>query len=167
MNRIWMKLLFVFVGLIGTVGAAEPVSKPRRVYADIVGDMLHIGHIEFFKKARAFGDYLIIGVLSDEDVASYKRVPILTLEERVAVIKACRYVDEVIVAPPLRTTEEWLKEHEIDVVVHGDDFNPDLLMDQYGVPIQMGIFKSVPYTPGISTTNVIQRILQRFCNAGS
>jgi cytidyltransferase-like protein len=164
MVRWWLKLLFIFAGLAGNLIADEPVSKSRRVYADVVGDMMHVGHVEFFKKARTFGDYLIIGVLSDEDVASYKRVPILTLEERVAVIKACRYVDEVIVAPPLRTTEEWLKEHEIDVVVHGDDFNPDLLMDQYGVPIHMGIFKSVPYTPGISTTNVIERIKQRFCN---
>lgn len=136
--------------------------KPIRIYADIVGDLLHAGHIEFFKNARTFGDYLIIGVLSDEDVASYKRVPILTLEERVTVIKACRYVDEVIVAPPLRTTEEWLKEHDIDLVVHGDDFNPELLMDQYGVPITMGIFRSVPYTKGISTTDIINRIKERF-----
>lgn len=141
--------------------ATNPV-KPGRVYADIVGDLLHAGHIEFFKNARAFGDYLIIGVLSDEDVASYKRVPILTLEERVAMIQACRYVDEVIVAPPLRTTEEWLKEHEIDIVVHGDDFNPELLIDQYGVPIQLGIFRTVPYTKGISTTNIIERIKDRF-----
>lgn len=136
--------------------------KPTRVYADIVGDLLHAGHIEFFKNARAFGDYLIIGVLSDEDVASYKRVPVLTLEERVTMIRACKYVDEVIVAPPLRTTEEWLKEHEIDIVVHGDDFNPELLMDQYGVPITLGIFRTVAYTKGISTTDIIGRIKERF-----
>lgn len=135
--------------------------RPVRVYADVVGDMLHMGHIEFFKKARAHGDYLIIGVLSDEDVASYKRIPIMTMKERAAVIEACKYVDEVILAPPLRTTEEWLKEHRIDIVVHGDDFNKEALMDQYGVPFQMGILRLVPYTKGISSTNVIERIKYR------
>jgi cytidyltransferase-like protein len=164
-RRIIRKLLFLglFVGFFAgsLLRADEAQARPKRVYADIVGDMLHLGHVEFFKKARSFGDYLVIGVLSDEDVASYKRVPILTLEERVAMIKACRYVDEVIVAPPLRTTEEWLKEHQIDVVVHGDDFNPDLLMDQYGAPLRMGIFKAVPYTLGISSTNIIERIKER------
>ncbi len=137
-------------------------KKPVRVYADIVGDLFHAGHVEFFKKAKELGDELIIGVLSDEDVYSYKRVPILTLAERAAVIGACKYVDEVVLAPPLRLTEEWIHEHRIDLVVHGDDFNQDLLMDQYGTSIEMGIFRSVPYCKGISTTNIIQRIIDRY-----
>ncbi len=164
MFKRWISCLALPLLLVATALAEEPAKKPVRVYADIVGDLMHVGHVEFFKNARAFGDYLIIGVLADDVVDSYKRIPILTLEERVAVIQACRYVDEVIVAPPLRTTEEWLKEHEIDLVVHGDDFNPELLMDQYGAPIRMGIFRTVPYTPGISTTNIIQRIRDRFCS---
>jgi len=162
MLRKTLNLIFVFLVITTSSQSEEERSSPKRVYADIVGDLLHAGHIEFFKNARSFGDYLIIGVLADEDVASYKRVPILSLEERVSVIKACKYVDEVIVAPPLRTTEAWLKEHQIDVVVHGDDFNEELLLDQYGAPIKMGIFKMVPYTKGISTTEIIQRIKDRF-----
>ncbi|MBS0653718.1 MAG: adenylyltransferase/cytidyltransferase family protein, partial [Verrucomicrobia bacterium] len=152
----------VSMGLCAEPFADESQHRPKRVYADIVGDLFHAGHIEFFKKAKECGDYLIICVLSDEDVESYKRVPILTLQERAAVISACRYVDEVIVAPPLRLTKEWIEEHEIDLVVHGDDFNPDMLMDQYGVSIEMGIFKAVPYTRGISTTNIINRIVERY-----
>ena len=139
-------------------------SKEIRVYADIAGDLLHMGHVEFFKKAKEIGDYLIIGVLSDEDIASYKRVPILTLEERVEMVAACRYVDEVIIAPPLRLTPEWILEHQIDYVVHGDDFNPDLLKDQYGASLDLGIFRSVPYTRGISTTQILQRIADRLSN---
>lgn len=139
----------------------EEERSQRRVYADIVGDLLHAGHLEFFKQAKQFGDYLIIGVLSDEDVESYKRVPILKLEERVAMVRGCRYVDEVIVAPPLRLTKEWITDHRIDYVVHGDDFNPELLFDQYGVSMEMGIFRLVPYTKGISSTEIIQRIIDR------
>lgn len=138
-------------------------SRPVRVYADISGDLFHAGHVAFLKRAKAFGDELVIGVLSDEDIESYKRTPILTLQERVTVIEACRYVDEVIAAPPLCASKQWLKEHQIDVVVHGDDFDPtsSLAMSQYGPAIEMGIFVTVPYTKGISTTEIIKRVQQR------
>lgn len=139
-------------------------KQPKRVYVDVCADLMHAGHVAFFKNARALGDYLIVGVLSDDDIASYKRVPILTLEERVAEVQACRYVDEVIAAPPLILTEEWIREHRIDVVAHGDDFNPDTLLYWYGVPIRLGIFQTLPYTKGISTTDIIQRIRNRYCN---
>ncbi|HSX03540.1 MAG TPA: adenylyltransferase/cytidyltransferase family protein [Rhabdochlamydiaceae bacterium] len=161
---MFKKIMFCFfVCFFSMNGYADPGvhSRPVRVYADIVGDLFHMGHVEFFKNAKAYGDYLIIGVLSDESVASYKRIPILTLEERVAVIKACKYVDEVIAAPPLRTTKEWLEEHQIDIVVHGDDFNKEQLLDQYTAPIEMDIFKIVPYTRGISSTDIIKRIKER------
>jgi cytidyltransferase-like protein len=154
------KFLFVSVW----VSAVFANERPVRVYADIVGDLFHAGHVEFFKKARAFGDVLVIGILADDTVESYKRTPILTLEERAAVIGACRYVDEVIVDPPLRLTEEWIREHEIDFVVHGDDFNQATLRDQYGVALDLGIFRSVPYTKGVSTTEIIGRVLERFCH---
>ncbi len=160
------KMLFLIGALLVgsfSLDAEEASLKLKRVYVDVVGDLPHLGHIEFYKKAKAEGDYLIVGVHSDEDVASYKRVPILTLRERVAMVEALRVVDEVIPAAPLKITEEWLNERHIDVVVHGDDFvaNPVLLNEQYGAPIRMGIFKMVPYTQGISTTDIIQRIQRR------
>ncbi len=137
-------------------------KNPARVYVDIVGDLFHAGHVEFFKKAKAFGDYLIVGVLADDVVEEYKREPILTLQERVKVIEACKYVDKVIVAPPLRLTEELIDHLQIDYVVHGDDFNKDLLEDQYGAALKRGIFRTVPYTSGISSTSIIQRIVTRY-----
>lgn len=139
-----------------------PEQKQIRVYADMVGDLFHAGHVEFFKKARAFGNYLIVGVHANDVVEGYKRNPILTLEERVAVISACRYVDEVVIAAPLNPSAEFLKEHQIDYVVHGDDFNPELVHAQYEEAIKLGIFRSVPYTPGISSTQIIKRIVDRY-----
>lgn len=131
------------------------------VYVDIVGDLFHAGHVEFLKKAKSFGNYLIVGVLADDVVEGYKRVPVISLEDRVKVIEACRYVDQVIVAPPLRLTDEMVETLGINYVVHGDDFNKDLLEDQYGVSLKRGIFRTVPYTPGISTTTIIQRVIYR------
>lgn len=136
-------------------------EKQTRVYVDIVGDLFHAGHVEFFKKARSFGNYLIVGVLGDSTVEEYKRRPVLSLDDRVKVIEACKYVDEVVVNPPLRLTEEMVRDLRIDYVVHGDDFNKDLLEDQYGLALKLGIFRTVPYTPGISTTTIIHRIVER------
>lgn len=149
---------------IGGLAAEQQAFKQTRVYVDIVGDLFHSGHVEFLKKAKAFGDYLIVGVLADDVVEGYKRVPILTLEERVSAISACRFVDEVVVAPPLRLTHELIQQLQIDYVVHGDDFNMDLIHDQYGVAFELGIFRTVPYTAGISTSNIIQRIVKRHQN---
>ncbi len=155
-------LILFFLVISFCSGFAEEPKKTGRVYVDVVGDLFHAGHVEFFRKAKAFGDYLIVGVLADEVVEEYKRTPVLSLEERVQAIRGCKYVDEVIIAPPLRLTEEMVREHRIDYVVHGDDFNKDLLEDQYGVSLKLGIFRTVPYTKGISTTEIIKRITSRY-----
>lgn len=157
---VYRRFLLCFLAFLFPLAAKE---GPTRVYADISGDLFHAGHVAFFKQARKLGDVLVVGVLSDEAIASFKRIPILSLEERVAVIQACRYVDEVIVAPPLCASIEWLKEHQIDLVVHGDDFDPSspIALEQYGPSIELGIFVTVPYTKGISTTEIIQRVKER------
>ncbi len=61
----------------------EPACTTR-VYVDMVGDLFHAGHVAFLREARSHGDWLVVGVLSDETAASYKRRPIMTLAERVA-----------------------------------------------------------------------------------
>lgn len=153
----WKGVICLFLVCFGSAYADDP----KRVYVDVVADLMHPGHVEFFKNARQFGDYLIVGVHADADVKSYKRVPILTMEERVALVSACKYVDEVYEGAPLRITEDFIKKMKIAVVVHGDDFNPATLQEWYGVPIRLGIFKTVPYTKGVSTTEIIQRVKER------
>jgi len=128
-----------------------------RVYADMVADLFHHGHVAFLKQARALGDYLIVGVSGDDDATDGKRHPILTVEERVAVMAACRYVDEAIPNAPWRIDSDWIAQHHIDLVVHGDDYSKQELDYYYKVPIEMGIFRPIPYTYGISTTEIILR----------
>ena len=129
-----------------------------RIYVDMVGDLFHFGHVNLLKKASELGDHLIVGVHSDKTVESYKRLPIMTMEERIATIFSCRYVDEVIPDAPLIIDLKWIKKHNIHLVVHGDDFSEDLLQLCHKIPIEMGIFKKVPYTPGISTTDITNRL---------
>ena len=129
-----------------------------RVYADMAADLFHYGHVEFLKKARALGDYLLVGVHSDDILESYKRRPVLTMEERVASVAGCRHVDEVLPNAPLLIDAAWIEEHSIHLVVHGDNFTKDQLERFYRIPIEMGMFRTITYTPGISTSDLIRRI---------
>lgn len=129
-----------------------------RVYADMVADLFHSGHVEFLRRARALGDELVVGVHSDRDCEWYKRRPVLTLDERVALVRACRYVDRVIPGAPLLISEAYLRELGVDLVVHGDDMDEALLRRLYPVPSALGILRTVPYTQGISSRSLEERV---------
>ncbi len=132
-----------------------------RVYADMVADLFHYGHAEFLSRARELGDQLIVGIHSDDAVATYKRVPVLTMAERIRVVESCQCVDEAIPDAPLTVSEEWVTRHQIDLVVHADDFSPEVARRFYAYPMQAGIYRTVPYTRDISTTDIIERIRKR------
>jgi glycerol-3-phosphate cytidylyltransferase-like family protein len=102
------------------------------------------------------GDQLVVGVLSDETAAAYKRRPIMTLVERVAVIEACRYVDEVIADAPDHLTQGFLDVHQLALVVHGDDVDP--AAEVYEAAAKTGRLRLVPRTGTISTTDLIARV---------
>ena len=136
--------------------------KPVRVYVDMVADLFHYGHVNFLKQAKSYGDVLIVGVFSDADVESYKRKPVLSMEERIKSLQGCKYVDEVLGNAPLRVTKKWLEKHTIDLVIHGDDFDQEKIEYYYGAAIETGKFKMIPYTKGISTSNLLARLKKRF-----
>ena len=137
------------------------MTEPTRVYVDMVGDLFHAGHVALLRAARELGDHLVVGVLSDETAAAYKRRPIMTLAERVAVIEACRYVDEVIPDAPDPLTPDFLREHDLALVVHGDDLDAVAAAEVYGPAVETDRLHLVPRSGAISTTDVIARVLSR------
>jgi glycerol-3-phosphate cytidylyltransferase-like family protein len=152
-----------------------------RVYTDIVGDLFHGGHVSFFErvreKATAIAEdrstngvvpqiELVVGLMSDDEAAAYKRQPVLTLAERTRVVEACRHVDIVIPGCPAKVNLEFIADNHISLVVHGDDFDEPTMRKHYDVPIDLGIFATVPYSndPGrgeVTTTAIIERIVSR------
>jgi cytidyltransferase-like protein len=132
-----------------------------RVYVDMVADLFHYGHAEFLRQAQMRGDVLVVGIHSDETVQGYKRAPVMTMEERMRVVSACRFVDEVLPDAPLAVTEDWIRRHDIDLVVHGDDLDEETLSLMYAVPRDLGILRLVPYTAGISTSDIVDRVRRR------
>jgi cytidyltransferase-like protein len=137
---------------------------PSRVYADGVFDLFHAGHLEFLRKAKAAGGpgaVLVIGVITDED-AGWKRPPVIPHVQRVALVRNCRLVDEVVTRPPLQLTGKFLDEQKISCVVHGDD---DLQEEFFRAPRARGIMRYVPYQRdgpyAVSTSDLIARIRAR------
>ena len=129
----------------------------KRVYTDMAADMFHVGHLNLIKRAKSLGDYLIVGVHSDDDIGQYKRRPIIPQEDRYEMVRSCRYVNEIIEAAPLVMTKDFLLDNKIDLVVRGDDVTPEHLRQQ-AAPIEMGMMKYLPRTENVSTTNIIQQI---------
>ena len=135
-----------------------------RVYADMVADLFHCGHVRFLEQARALGDLLVVGIHSDATVAGYKRTPVTTMAERICVVSACRFVDEVIPDAPLAVDADWLARHRLNLVAHGDDADEESLAIWYGVPRELGILRQIPYTRGISTSDLVERIGRRIAD---
>ena len=133
-----------------------------RIYVNVTCDLFHYGHISFFEKARAFGDYLIVGVCSDEEVAAYKWPAVMNLNERVAVIESCKFVEEVIPGVPFEITKKFIKDHKIDLVVATKSYSTEVLKKFYKDPQKMDILKLVDYKEGISTSSIIERCAQLF-----
>ena len=131
------------------------------VYVDIVGDLFHYGHVNFFRQAREFGDVLIVGLMSDTECENYKRKPILNVNERKQVIQSCRYVDKVIVNPPMPITKTFLENNNIDIVCHSDDMDEESLNYWYNIPIQMNKFRKTLYSKDISTSEIISRVKKK------
>jgi cytidyltransferase-like protein len=131
------------------------------VFAPGVCDLFHAGHVEFFRAARALGDRLIAGVASEATAAAYKPRPIMTLEERVAVVSACRYVDRVLPDSPARVDVAALDRMGADFAVHGNDITEQELERSFPGLMAAGRMKLVPYTSTISSRQIIERVASR------
>lgn len=133
-----------------------------RVYAKIVGDLLHPGHVRFFAAARALGTHLTVCVVPDERVMVIKRRPIMTTAERLEVVAACRCVDQVIADGPKIITPDFMHRYGYALYAFGardEAEHRGKLADCADLPAHMR--RRVDYSPDISTTEIIQRIEHR------
>ena len=137
------------------------------IYADMVADLFHYGHVRFLKriKEKYPNDILIVGIHHDDEVENYKRIPIMSLTERVEVVEACKYVDKVIPNAPVNITEDYLQKHNIDIVIHAHLENDDeRYQKMYEIPSKLNKFKRLEPTSSISTTLILERIKLRVTN---
>ncbi|KAJ6331821.1 hypothetical protein OIU76_010247 [Salix suchowensis] len=145
-------------------------KKRIRVYMDGCFDLMHYGHANALRQAKALGDELVVGVVSDEEIVANKGPPVLSMEERLALVSGLKWVDEVIANAPYAITEKFMKslfnEHKIDYIIHGDD--PCLLpdgTDAYALAKTAGRYKQIKRTEGVSSTDIVGRILSSLKDA--
>ena len=132
----------------------ERTEKKIIGYTTGVFDMFHIGHLNILKRAKEQCDYLIVGVSTDEVVEEYKKkTPIIKFEERIAIVEAIKYVNEVVPQTTMDKMEAW-KQLKFDVMFHGSDWKGSEMynhiiekFNNVGVKV---IF--LPHTEGVSST---------------
>lgn len=129
----------------------------KTVYVGMSADLVHPGHLNIIKKASELGE-VIIGLLTDEAIASYKRLPHMDFDQRREVVENIKGVSRVVAQETLDYVPnlEWLKP---DYVVHGDDWKEGVqskvrqrVIDT--LAIWGGELVEVPYTKGISSTQL-------------
>ena len=133
------------------------IGKKTVVYTSGTFDMLHINHLRLIEYARGLGDILIVGVNTDELVASYKSTPMIPFEDRIALMRAIKGPDLVIPQHSLDHKDK-VKKLKFDVFVVGDDW-----VGKYDYLEKMGV--TVVYTPygrGTSSSSLKRRISERY-----
>lgn len=150
--------------LIGREKTGVPASqvagnkKYNVGYVAGVFDLFHIGHLNLLRRAKEQCNYLIVGVVTDEGVIRHKKSnPKIPFEERIAIVRACRYVDEAVEIPlDQGDTDEAYRRYRFDVQFSGSDYADDPkwmakkdFLQRHGADL---VF--FPYTEGISTTQL-------------
>ena len=136
------------------------MKKYKVGYTTGVFDMFHIGHLNILRRAKEQCDYLIVGVSTDEVVETYKhKRPVISFNERIAIVEAIRYVDKVIP----QTSMDKMKAYEtlnFDALFHGSDWKGSamynkLVMDFAEIGVDV-VF--LPHTDGISSTLIREKV---------
>lgn len=142
-------------------------GRPR-VYVGMAADVLHSGHISLLEFASQFGD-VVVGLLTDEAITSYKREPLTPFEHRQRVVSALGQVHEVLPQDTLDYRPN-LKALRPDFVMHGDDWREGVQQETRQQVIDTieewgGELIEVSYTEGVSSSSLIDTYVQKY--AGS
>ena len=139
------------------------MSDNRSVYVGMSADLIHPGHINILKRAAELGD-ITVGLLTDAAIASYKRLPHMTFEQRKTVVENLKGVVRVVPQVTLDYVPN-LRDLKPDYVVHGDDWRTGVQRETRQKVIDAlkewgGELIEVPYTEGISSTQLNASVKQ-------
>ena len=145
----------------------EPAERKKyhTGYISGVFDLFHVGHLNMFRRAKEQCEYLIVGVVSDEGVRKFKNTdPFVPFEERVEMIEACRYVDEVVEIPLyFRGPRDAWRLHHFDCQFSGSDYTDDpcWLADKEFLEQNGAEMVFFPYTEQTNSTQIKALIERR------
>lgn len=136
----------------------------KKVYVGMSADLFHYGHLNIINEAKKLG-YVIVGVLTDEAIASYKRLPHVPYKQRKVIVENIRSVDEVVPQESLDYVPN-LRKIKPDYVVHGDDWKTGIQRETRQKVIDAlkewgGELIEPTYTAGISSTQLIKAVTEK------
>ncbi len=142
--------------------AVSGIKKYKIGYIAGVFDLYHLGHLNMFRRAKEQCEYLIVGVVTDEGVRTFKqKEPFIPFDERIEMVRSCRYVDEVVEIPFIyRTTKEAFEKYHFDVQFSGSDYqnNPEWLETKKYLEEHGSAMVFFPYTEQTSSTKIKELI---------
>jgi cytidyltransferase-like protein len=122
-----------------------------------VYDLFHVGHIKLFRRIKENCDKLIVGVHNDEQVMTYKNKPIISYNDRLEIVRSCKYVDEVYENADLITTDDLLNKLKADYVFAGRE-KEEYIKKYYQVSQNKLIL--LDRTSHICTSDIIKKIIK-------
>ena len=134
------------------------MGKEIIVYAYVVADILNVGHLFYLKNAKALGDKLIVGVLTDKAVMERKSKPILSLIERMQIIKALKFVDCVVPQEKYSPLPNVIK-IKPDILMESASHSKDMIKEAETVMESIGgKIIVMPYYSDTSSTEIKDKI---------
>lgn len=145
--------------------ASPKYHNKRMVFTNGCFDILHAGHLSYLEKARAKGDYLVVGLNSDASITRIKGPsrPIVSEENRAALLAGLWCVDFVVVFDD-DTPEKLIKELTPSILTKGADWDVDKIVGGSHVLNHGGTVETVELVEGLSTSNVIKSVLDKCKN---
>lgn len=136
------------------------MKKSERGYLDGCFDLMHTGHFNALRQASHQVPFLVAGACSEAEIAKAKGPSVLTSEERIAIVRAVKWVDEAHIDTPYDVDESVLDKYNCQYFIHGDDpvFTADG-EDMCQLLRNKDRFKVVKRTTGISTTDITGKLL--------
>ena len=140
-------------------------KKYHTGYIAGVFDLFHVGHLNMFRRAKEQCEYLIVGVVSDEGVRKFKQTePFVSFEERIELVRACRYVDEAVEIPlNFGGTRDAWRLHHFDCQFSGSDYanNPEWIAEKEFLEEHGAEMVFFPYTEKTNSTRIKALIEKR------
>lgn len=133
------------------------MKKYKIGYTTGVFDMFHIGHLNILRRAKEQCEYLIVGVSTDEVVESYKHhKPVIPFKDRLAIVEACRYVDEAVPQESMDKFKAWEK-LQFNAMFHGSEWKGTELYNSYEEKFSTVGVEIVYLTPTVGISSTILR----------
>jgi len=138
-------------------------NRKRIVFTNGCFDLLHLGHVKYLMRAKSKGDLLVVAINSDRSVRALKgkERPLVPQSERAQVLAGLASVDYITIfnePTPLRL----IKALGPDVLVKGADWDKNAIVGGEAVRRHGGVVVTIPLVKGVSTTQIIKRIVERY-----